>query len=156
MGIIGLGWKDEGVVVPSSHAGALQSCSNPNSCSGAGLPRRLTSMTRLVRLACLVVACAFISGCGDDRYGIAQLRLRHATVIERRASLSALRRAWAARPDTASAEGNLYERSVLNRAAYFGRQVKDTETYRAACDFWMACVREHIARYEDDAHRFKT
>lgn len=113
-------------------------------------------MTRLVRLVCLIVACAYLSGCSDERYGIPNLKLRYESAIERRASLSALRRAWQDRPDSVSAEANLYERGLLNRAAFFGRKVKGTETYRAACDFWMACVREHIARYEEDAHKFRT
>lgn len=113
-------------------------------------------MTRLVRLACLIVACACLSGCGDERYSVGSINLRYETPIQRHASLSALRRAWSTRPESTGPEGNLYERGVLNRAAFFGRKVKGTETYQAACDFWMACVREHIARYEEDAHKFRT
>ncbi len=110
--------------------------------------------TRFLRL-CLPVLCLVLSACADARYGIASVKLRFDSPIERRASLSALKHAWEDRPDEICPEGNLYERSLLNRAAYFGRKVKGTETYQPACDFWMRCVREHIARYEEDAHRFR-
>ena len=112
-------------------------------------------MIRLVRPFLLVVVCLGLGGCADESYGLPKFKLRYETAIERRASLSALRRAWQERPETVSPDGNLYERGLLNRAAFFGRKVKGTETYRPACDFWMACVREHIARYEEDAHKFR-
>lgn len=111
-------------------------------------------MKAMVRGLCLV-ACILLTGCGDERYSVPAIPLRYRTPIERRASLSALRRAWRERPEEVSAEGNHYERALLNRAALLGRKVAGTETYRAACDFWMSCVREHILRYEEDAHRFK-
>ncbi len=43
-----------------------------------------------------------------------------------------------------------YERRLLDRSAYFGRKIRNTETYGAACDFWMHCVREHVERYDDE------
>lgn len=112
-------------------------------------------MAHLVRLLCLLLAGIALSGCADQRFGMPTVKLRYGTTIERRATLSSLRRAWADRPADTCAEGNLYERGLLNRAAFFGRKIKDTETYRPACDFWMDCVREHIARYEEDAHKFR-
>lgn len=111
-------------------------------------------MVRLLQVIGTAVACVVLSGCADDHYRLPTLKLRHTTEIERRASLSLLRRAWADRPDTISPGADTYERALLNRAAWFGRKVKETETYRPACDFWMACVRDHIARYEEDAAGF--
>lgn len=108
-----------------------------------------------VQALCLVVLCAVLTGCGDERYRMPAIKLRYDTPIERRASLSTLRRVWNERPKEISPDGNHYERAVLNRAALLGRKINGTETYRAACDFWMSCVREHILRYEEDAHRFK-
>lgn len=122
--------------------------------SGVVSGGRCPSMARLLRFIGLVVLCALLGGCGDDDHRVPALKLRHTTAIERRASLSMLRRAWAERPGTVSVGAGLHERALLNRTAWFGRKVKDTETYRAACDFWMACVRDHIARYEDDAGRY--
>ncbi len=104
---------------------------------------------------CALLGLLLLGGCGEERYGIPSLKLRYDTPVERRASLSILRRAWADRPRDISPEANLYERGLLNRAAFFGRKINGTETYRAACDFWMGCVREHIARYEDEAHHFR-
>lgn len=83
------------------------------------------------------------------------IRLRFDTASERRATLRVLRHHWETRPNVVSPDGNLYERALLNRAALFGRRIRGTETYYAACDFWMNCVRDHISRYEDDAHRFR-
>ena len=116
--------------------------------------RRLRSMVR--RLGLLSVLCVIfaLTGCGEASYGLPKLKLRYETTIERRASLSSLRRAWADRPAAVNDGARLYERALLNRAALFGRKVKGTETYDAACNFWMACVRDHIERYEDDAERF--
>ena len=111
-------------------------------------------MPRLLRALCVLVVCACLSGCADDSYRLPSLKLRYGTEIERRASLSVLRRIWTDRPAAISQPANLYERAILNRAALFGRKVKGTESYRAACDFWMTCVRDHIARYEEDATRF--
>lgn len=108
----------------------------------------------LAIILCFALLMMAWSGCAEERYGVSTIQLRYATPIERRASLSILRRAWRERPSEVSPEGNLYERSLLNRASFFGRKVNGTETYEAACDFWMACVRDHIARYEEDAHRF--
>ena len=111
-------------------------------------------MSRLIRALSLLIVCACLSGCADDSYRLPDLKLRFGTAIERRASLSVLRRTWAERPQKVSPGANLYERSLLNRAAHFGRKVKGTESYQPACDFWMACVRDHIARYDEDAERF--
>jgi hypothetical protein len=102
----------------------------------------------------LVALCVLFTGCGEEDRRAPAMKLRHATAIERRASLSILRRAWAERPQKISDSANVYERSLLNRTAWFGRKIKDTETHRVACDFWMACVRDHIARYDEDAVRF--
>jgi hypothetical protein len=111
-------------------------------------------MTRLFRAVCLLVVWVLLSGCADDSYRLPNIQLRYGTAIERRASLSVLRRTWAERPEVVSPGASLYERALMNRAAYFGRKVKGTESYRAACDFWMACVQDHITRYEEDASRF--
>jgi hypothetical protein len=111
-------------------------------------------MAHLVRLLCLLLAGIALSGCAERRYGIPLVKLRYETTIERRVTLSTLRRAWADRPRKICPEGNLYERALLNRAAFFGRRIKRTETYEAACNFWMDCLREHIVSYEDEAHKF--
>ncbi len=111
-------------------------------------------MVRLARLLCLLGVILALSACSDVSYGLPKLTMRYGTVIERRATLSALRRAWADRPDEVNDAARLYERAILNRAALFGRKVKGTESYETACNFWMACVRDHIVRYEDDAERF--
>lgn len=111
-------------------------------------------MAHRLRLLLLLGVAFVLNSCSDASYGLPKLTLRYETTIERRASLSSLRRAWADRPDEISDEARLYERALLNRAAFFGRKVRGTETYDAACNFWMTCVRDHIERYEDDAARF--
>jgi hypothetical protein len=74
-------------------------------------------------------------------------------VIERRATLSMLRRAWEDRPMEINDDHFWYERRLLDRSAFFGRKVKDSETYHDACNFWMNCVREHVDRYDDALYR---
>ncbi len=110
-------------------------------------------MPRLRRVVLFCLLLLALSGCREGSYGTPRLTLRYETTIERRASLSVLRRAWAERPAEINDDARLYERALLNRAALFGRKVRGTESYRAACDFWMVCVREHITRYEEDAER---
>ena len=112
-------------------------------------------MRRIIRLFGWLAAAVVLTGCSDGRYRMPAIQLRYGTAIERRATLSTLRRAWEDRPDEVCPDGNLYERAMLNRAAFFGRKISGTETYKPACDFWMDCVRDHIARYEEDAHKFR-
>lgn len=115
------------------------------------MARAARPFATLLALSCLLP----LTSCSEARYRLPTLQLRYETVVERRASLSLLRHAWEDRPQEISPEGNHYERGLLNRAAFFGRKIAGTETHRAACDFWMECVREHIERYEEDAHRFR-
>jgi hypothetical protein len=56
------------------------------------------------------------------------------------------------RPEDPTDDHCWYERRLLDRSAFFGRKIRDTETYREACNFWMDCVREHIERYEDNRY----
>lgn len=79
--------------------------------------------------------------------------MRTETVIERRATLSVLRRAWDDRPPEVNDDHCWYERRLLDRSAYFGRKVRNTETYQEACNFWMRCLREHIEAYDDEVYK---
>jgi len=112
-------------------------------------------VSTLAARVALVFVLLLASGCGEERYGMPDIKLLYKTSGQRRTTLFILRRHWEDRPRAISPEANLYERALLNRAAHFGRKINGTETYRAACDFWMSCVKEHISRYEDDAHHFR-
>lgn len=101
----------------------------------------------------LLTLALALAGCAADQSRPPATPIRTATVVERRATFSILRRAWANRPIDVSDDHLWYERRLLDRAAYFGRRVRNTETYEAACDFWMACLREHISRYDDPHYR---
>jgi hypothetical protein len=96
---------------------------------------------------------ALLAGCADTESRPPDIQLRYATVIERRATLSLLRRAWNERPVDATDDHCWYERRLLNRGGFFGRKVRDTETYEEACQFWMRCVREHLEAYDDETFR---
>lgn len=104
-------------------------------------------MTRLCRAVFFFLVCIVLSGCAGESYAVPRFKLRYGTAGERRESLTALREAWRERPDEINVGACLYERAVLNRSALFGRKIRGTETYRAACDFWKNCAREHTARY---------
>jgi len=94
-----------------------------------------------------------LAGCADTDSRPPAIQLRTDNVITRRATLSILRRAWDDRPVTVSENHSWYERRLLDRSAYFGRKIRNTETYREACNFWMSCVRDHVERYDDDYYR---
>lgn len=94
-----------------------------------------------------------LTGCSDDDSRPPDVPLRTATSIERRATLSILRRAWEDRPTGVSDDHCWYERRLLNRSANFGKRIRDTETYVEACQFWMTCVREHLDLYDDEGYR---
>jgi len=64
-----------------------------------------------------------------------------------------LQRAWYERVLETSDDQRWYERRLINRASFFGRKIKNTETYQSACSFWMGCVREHIDRYDDEHYK---
>lgn len=109
-------------------------------------------MRKRLTTALLAIAVG-LAGCDDSDYRPPKFELRCETSIERRATLSILRRAWADRPDTVNNNHFWYERRLLDRSAFFGRKIKDSETYREACSFWMSCVREHVDRYDDDLYK---
>lgn len=105
-----------------------------------------------MRKSLLIVLLAFsagLAGCADSDSRPPDIPLRVATTIERRATLSVIRRAWEDRPMEISDDHFWYERRLLDRSACFGRKIKDTELYREACSFWMICVRDHVDRYDD-------
>jgi hypothetical protein len=110
-------------------------------------------MRNLLRVLALALGTG-LAGCAESNSHPPATPLRTATAIERRASLSILRRAWEDRPMETNNDHFWYERRLLDRSAYLGRKIKDTETYLEACRFWMSCVREHVDRYDDD--RYKT
>lgn len=109
-------------------------------------------MRKLLPTALLAIVVG-LAGCDDTDSRPPNIALRSETSIERRATLSILRRAWADRPETVNDNHFWYERRLLDRSAYFGRKIKDSETYREACSFWMCCVREHVERYDDDLYK---
>ena len=94
-----------------------------------------------------------MAGCSESESHPPAISLRAENAIERRATLSLLRRAWEDRPLDASDDHCWYERRLLDRSAYFGRKIRNTETYLEACDFWMRCLREHIEHYDDDHYK---
>jgi hypothetical protein len=96
---------------------------------------------------------ALLAGCADSASRPPDVPLRANTAIERRATLSMLRRAWSERPRDETDDHCWYERRLLNRSGYFGRKVRGSETYEEACSFWMGCVREHLEAYDDDTYR---
>jgi hypothetical protein len=100
-----------------------------------------------------LAALAGVTGCADTNSRPPNVKLHAATTIERRATLSILRRAWEDRPLEVNNDHFWYERRLLDRSAFFGRKIKDTETYREACSFWMTCLREHLDRYDDDLYK---
>ncbi len=101
----------------------------------------------------LLVLLAGMPGCADFASSPPTITIRVATAIERRATLSILRRAWDDRPRETNDNHFWYERRLLDRSAYFGRKIKDSETYREACSFWMSAVRDHVERYDDDRYK---
>ena len=106
-------------------------------------------------LGSMLALTACLTSCADyDSHPVAT-PLRTGTAIERRATLSILRRAWDERPPESSDDHCWYERRLLDRSAFFGRKIHDTETYREACSFWMGCVREHVDRYDDPRYQQK-
>lgn len=111
-------------------------------------------MRKLLLLAALALMGG-LTGCTDARFEPPKVQLRYSTPIERRASLSLLQRAWNERVRETSEEQCWYERRLIDRAAIFGRKIKNTETYQSACSFWMSCVREHIDRYDDDHYKIR-
>lgn len=93
---------------------------------------------------------AALAGCADPRFQSPDFKMRYATADERRETLANLRMAWYTRPMETSVKQGWYERRLIARAAVFGRRIKNTETYRSACAFWVSCQREHIDRYDDE------
>ena len=99
--------------------------------------------TPLLLLLCLLG----LTGCGEDASQRSVVPLRTETAIERQATLSMLRRAWAERPRGRGDEQMWQERRLLNRLGIFGKKIVRTETHRAAARFWLECLREHEERY---------
>jgi len=106
-------------------------------------------MRKFIQVTTLVLVL-IVAGCADSNSRPPSVPLRANTPIERRATLSILRRAWETRPMAISDDHSWYERRLLDRSAYFGRKIRNTESYGEACTFWMRCVREHVERYDDE------
>lgn len=106
-----------------------------------------------IRLLCLLVVFSVVTGCSESDSRPPAVPMRTETVIERRATLSILRRAWEDRPEGISDAHCWYERRLLDRSAYFGRKIRDTETYLEATQFWMRCLREHLDAYDDEHYK---
>ena len=83
---------------------------------------------RISLLLALLALLAGLSGCTDSNSRPPSVQLRSDTVIERRATLSILRRMWVDRPLAISDDHSWYERRLLDRSAYFGRKLRNTET----------------------------
>ncbi len=107
---------------------------------------------RLVFLFSLILLGG-LAGCSSAESRPPDVPIRTATAIERRATFSILRRAWEDRPQGASDDHCWYERRLLIRSGFFGKKIKDTETYVEACQFWMRCVREHLEVYDDEHYK---
>jgi hypothetical protein len=95
------------------------------------------------------LALLVLAGCDDGAATLQNVPLRTATAIERRATLSMLRRAWETRESKQGEEQRWQERRIINRLGAFGKKIVKTETYRPACQFWLECVRSHEERYGD-------
>lgn len=93
-----------------------------------------------------------MAGCAQPNTHPPAISLRAGSAIERRATLSLLKRAWEERPQENTDDHCWYERRLLDRSAFFGRKIRDTESYREVCNFWMLCVREHIEKYDDNRY----
>ena len=94
-----------------------------------------------------------LTGCAESESRPPEVKLKTATAIERRATLSILRRTWEDRPTEPNDDHCWYERRLLLRSGFFGRKIRDTETYEEACRFWMNCVRRHLDAYDDETYR---
>lgn len=105
---------------------------------------------RIFRRGLLITLLALLAGCAESESRPPSVKILTSTEIERRATLSILRRAWEDRPSGISDDHCWYERRLLNRCAYFGRQIKHAETYVAACQFWSSSLREHLDAYDDE------
>ena len=101
----------------------------------------------------MLLVMANITACTESNPWSPTAPLRMTTAIERRASLSLLMRTWEDRPDAVTDDNFWSERRFLDRSAFFGRKIRNTETYADACKFWMRCVREHVDRYDDKRYR---
>lgn len=108
-------------------------------------------MQQFLRIVLLAFMGSLV-GCADSNSHPPSTPLRAESAIERRATLSMLHRAWDERPEGISEDHCWYERRLLDRGAFFGRKIRNTETYRDACTFWMSCLREHIERYDDERY----
>jgi len=86
-------------------------------------------MRKILRLG-LLAFTASLASCAVDNSHPPTTPLRVETTIERRATLSTLRRAWEERPSDVSDEHCWYERRLLDRSAFFGRKIRDSETYK--------------------------
>lgn len=109
-------------------------------------------MKQILR-ATILVFVASVAACADPNARPPNSSLRVATAIERQASLSLLRHTWEQRPRGLTDDNFWHERRFLDRSAFFGRKIRNTETYVEACNFWMRCVREHVDRYDDTRYR---
>jgi hypothetical protein len=97
----------------------------------------------------LAVLLLTLAGCAEEEARPPTIELRAATPIERQATLSRLRRAWAERPLARTDAHAWYERRLLNRLGAFAKRIKGTETFRPASQLWLDCLHEHRTRYED-------
>lgn len=96
---------------------------------------------------------AILAGCSESESRPPSIPVRTETALERRVTLSSLRRAWEERPEGVSDDHCWYERRLLDRSAFFGRKISNTETYLEACQFWNRCLREHLETYDDDHYK---
>ncbi|MFI5335552.1 MAG: hypothetical protein ACHQ5A_02125 [Opitutales bacterium] len=106
------------------------------------------TLPRLLR-PLLLLALLILSGCAESQSSPPPISLRYRTAIERRATLSLLKRAWEDRPDSITEEHKWYERRLLNRIGFFGKKVNGTESFRPVSQFWLECLGAHQNRYDD-------